>query len=349
MRSADILLTPFWEGNIAYDESVLFLSENGQTPNANLLYPPTEILGVCSSDFEIQYQEGIDWELKDGKLYLPAGSAIASMDAGALHFYSDETQDCFDAKDGGKILYKTKGFFHKQQVLVTYRHEAGWVPAQSMPGSHALENVKNKITETKHINLCFYGDSITAGCDGSKPLGFAPFQDSWPRLVTESFEKTYGCEVTYVNTAVGGKQSDWGLENVEERLTAYDPDLVVLAFGMNDGTEKVDPEAFRHNIMGIKSSVLARNPKAEFILISTTVANPESVFDGRQREYLPILTECMGQGDILVNMTEVHDRLLTRKRFVDMTGNNINHPNDYLIRVYAQMILEGIKKAMQGG
>ena len=64
MRSLDILLTPFWEGNIAYDESVLFLSENGQTPNANLLYPPIEILGVCSSDFEIQYQEGIDWELR---------------------------------------------------------------------------------------------------------------------------------------------------------------------------------------------------------------------------------------------------------------------------------------------
>ena len=48
----------------------------------------------------------------------------------------------------------------------------------------------------------------------------------------------------------------------------------------------------------------------------------------------------MGQGDILVNMTDVHDHLLTRKRFVDMTGNNINHPNDYLIRVYAQVILK---------
>ena len=129
-----------------------------------------------------------------------------------------------------------------------------------------------------------------------------------------------------------------GLEAVTA-VREQDPDLVVLAFGMNDGTEKVDPEAFRHNIMGIKRSVLDRNPKAEFILISTTVANPESVFDGRQREYLPILTECMGQGDILVNMTEVHDHLLTRKHFVDMTGNNINHPNDFVHRMYAQTIL----------
>ena len=37
-------------------------------------------------------------------------------------------------------------------------------------------------------------------------------------------------------------------------------------------------------------------------------------------------------------MTGVHKELLNHKSYQDMTGNNINHPNDYLIRWYAQFI-----------
>ena len=38
--------------------------------------------------------------------------------------------------------------------------------------------------ENKNITLCFYGDSITAGCDSSKRMNVAPFMESWPQLVT---------------------------------------------------------------------------------------------------------------------------------------------------------------------
>jgi len=37
-------------------------------------------------------------------------------------------------------------------------------------------------------------------------------------------------------------------------------------------------------------------------------------------------------------MTSVHGELLRHKAYQDMTGNNINHPNDYLARWYAQVI-----------
>ena len=43
----------------------------------------------------------------------------------------------------------------------------------------------------------------------------------------------------------------------------------------------------------------------------------------------------------VADLTQMHaDLLLAGKRYRDMTGNNINHPNDYLIRVYAQVILK---------
>ena len=346
MRSMDKLLFPFWEGNTAYDESVMFLSENGETPWASLFFEPTEILHISSTDYETEYVRGIDWETVDGRLYLLDGTAIPSMKKEELHFYSDETKDCFPAKDGGKILCKGAGYFHQRQALVTYRHEGQWMPSKSVLGSRALENTKKKMKENKNITICFYGDSITAGCDSSKRMNVAPFMESWPQLVTAEIKKKYGCEIQYVNTAVGGKLSDWGLENVQERVVAHNPDVVVLAFGMNDGTEQVSPEEFKHNIMGMKGQILKNNSSTEFILIATTVANAESVFDGCQREYRDVLAECMNPGDVLVNMTEVHDALLSRKKFCDMTGNNINHPNDYLVRVYAQVILQLIQKAL---
>lgn len=347
MRPTEELLFPFWEGNTVYDESVMFLSENGETPSAGLFFKPAEILGVCSTDYEKEYVRGVDWEEADGRLYLLSGTQIPSMKKGELHFYSDETRECFPAKDGGKILCKGAGYFHQRQALVTYRHVGQWSPSKGILGSRALENLKKKIGKDKHFTVCFYGDSITAGCDSSKRMGVAPFMESWPKLITAEIERTYGCTVNYVNTAVGGKLSDWGLENVHERVVAHNPDLVVLAFGMNDGTEQVAPEQFKQNIMGIKEQILKNNSSTEFILIATTVANAESVYDGRQREYKAVLETCMDPGDILVNMTAVHEALLSRKRFCDMTGNNINHPNDYLIRVYAQIILQLIQEAMR--
>jgi len=33
------------------------------------------------------------------------------------------------------------------------------------------------------------------------------------------------------------------------------------------------------------------------------------------------------------------------KRYYDMTGNNVNHPNDFLVRAYAQAVLTAISGA----
>ena len=38
----------------------------------------------------------------------------------------------------------------------------------------------------------------------------------------------------------------------------------------------------------------------------------------------------------------MHQSILEHKRYRDMTGNNVNHPNDFLARVYAQTILQTI-------
>jgi hypothetical protein len=114
--------------------------------------------------------------------------------------------------------------------------------------------------------------------------------------------------------------------------------LAIIAFGMNDGTGCLPPAGFRINIQGIMNSIKAQNPDAEFVLVATTLANPESHFAGNQTDYLEELQSLAVVGVVIADMTGVHRELLMKKRFIDMTGNNINHPNDFLSRWYAQYI-----------
>jgi uncharacterized protein (DUF1800 family) len=49
-----------------------------------------------------------------------------------------------------------------------------------------------------------------------------------------------------------------------------------------------------------------------------------------------------GNKMIVAPVTAIHSELLKKKKYWDMTGNNVNHPNDYLSSVYAQTILSVI-------
>ena len=86
----------------------------------------------------------------------------------------------------------------------------------------------------------------------------------------------------------------------------------------------------------------------DYILLSTTLPNPEIVLGNAsyQAEYADVLydLECAGQagvsgGVVVGDMTAVHQYLLQSKRFIDMTANNVNHPNDFMMRIYAQTLL----------
>lgn len=39
------------------------------------------------------------------------------------------------------------------------------------------------------------------------------------------------------------------------------------------------------------------------------------------------------------NVKMIVDAMLEHKEFCDYSGNNINHPNDFFVRIYAQTLL----------
>ncbi|MDP4285775.1 MAG: SGNH/GDSL hydrolase family protein [Bacteroidota bacterium] len=342
----DTALIPFWKTTTMYNESVLMVSGNGELPIAHLLFTPVKILSVRNSALNIDYKEGVDWEYNNGLLRLLKGSQAPYLTKAQL--YPDTLKNAFPKKGGGFILFKEGSFFHNHQLAVTYTHAAKlWKGPISPFQGGDLPEAMDKLKRRSVLKILLFGDSIAAGSNASGETGAPPYLPSWGNLVADGLRRYYKGDIAFTNTSVGGKDSKWGLATAEEGVVAHNPDLVIIAFGMNDGTGRMDPQVFKANIHGIINKVRRNNPKAEFILVATMLPNPESDFVGTQQFFKKVLDELTGLGIVLVDMTSVHAELLKYKSYQDMTGNDINHPNDFLIRWYAQQILSTLIPGLQ--
>ncbi len=56
-------------------------------------------------------------------------------------------------------------------------------------------------------------------------------------------------------------------------------------------------------------------------------------------EYLEALQKPEGPGVAVADFWSIHGYLLTQKTYWEMTGNHVDHPNDFMVRVYAQVLL----------
>ena len=94
------------------------------------------------------------------------------------------------------------------------------------------------------------------------------------------------------------------------------------------------------------SKIRKVNPSAEIILVTSMFANPLWHNFQVHNEYAKVCASLQTKGVAVADVRAVHERLLKQKRFIDMTGNNVNHPNDFLIRIYAQTILQKLIPTM---
>ncbi len=339
-RITNELLFPFWEGTKAINESILPLKEkDGSIKPISLLYKPDTILSVRSASLEKTYEEGKDYVLTTDGLVIPEGSSIFAFDYADYYPEADDGHT-FPHTDGGFIRFSEGPYMHDRQTVVTYTHSDSYTGTIPCSKAALLPKTMKQLSEKKDIRLLIFGDSISTGCNASGWYKVAPFQKPWFNCLKEGIDTAYGTDITLLNTAVGGTVSKWGLETAVERGADQKPDLCVLAFGMNDGSGRVPAEEYIAHITGIMDIISKANPACEYILIATTIANKEvKGFLGNQKDYLAPLTALEKEGVCVADMTTVHCDLLARKAFRDMTGNNVNHPNDFLSRVYAQVML----------
>lgn len=115
---------------------------------------------------------------------------------------------------------------------------------------------------------------------------------------------------------------------------------------MNDGSKTADELVERLRVAVDRSLEIC--PKLSVLTVATMLPNPEAArhWFRNQKSFESAMLEMAGayaaQGIpvAVVPMTSMSRWVLSRKRFRDYSGNNINHPNDFMIRLYAQTLLQ---------
>lgn len=321
-------MIPFWQGTTMRNEAMMPIYYGAGNIYSTLLFSPAQILSVKNAELTKSYIQGKDWIVEGNKLKLPVGSSIPFIMETVA-----STPDMTLAPD----------YFQKRQLAVTYTHSGIWNGPKPQYASTGLPNTISKLTKREPLKIVLYGDSISVGYNSSGVLNLAPLLPNWGNLFVDALKRKYQSAVTLINSSEVSKMSAWGIQNVKSRVSDLHPDLVIIAFGMNDGVNMpptfipIDTTAYKNNILGIITNVRSTNPKAEFILISPILMHP-AYAGSTQGSYQAVLTQLAQTGVTVVDMTSVHKELLKTKTYVDVSGNNINHPNDFMARWYAQEV-----------
>ena len=340
---------PFWDTATMTGESVLFIKPaDGGQATASLLFEPTAIRSVTSSDGKTIYKEGQDYLLVTGsrQLTLPAGSAIPARTTEELTPPLGSQPFVLVRRDGkGDILFAAGHEYADMQTLVTYTYKldaASWDVPPPRFAERELPRTIAILRQGAPLKLVLFGDSISTGCNASKWANTPPFQPAYGELLAANLGRAYRSEISFTNHSEGGRTSAWGLEHIGP-VAAEKPDLVILAWGMNDSTgegETCSAETFIANLKGQMAAVRAARPNAEFILVASMLpnkdwrlANPDRVL-----QYRDAMRKMVGPGIALADLSSVWEAMLTRKPHMDLTGNGVNHPNDFGHRLYAEVI-----------
>ncbi len=366
-------MAPIWEGGLIWEEPVCFFeTASGEIKGGQLLYAPGKLIRVMNHDGTIEYEEHKDYEITDTGIKLAAGSRIPILARDVYsNVYNNEADIAWCCLPGKERYIKIFGDVYKYQVLVTYETGSSdmysaWDNVKPERKGHKLVNTYKKLEAGEPVHLVFYGDSITAGWEASganeqsvdmtslEPFMVSssryPYMPVWPELVTNQLRKTFpNVTITKDNLAAGGSTAQWGVEHVNELFDRVEtPDLVFIGFGMNCMWD--DKDVFIGYIDEIITALRKRNPDCEYVIYPAMTANSEIEAYCNQQNMpayeLALEEYASGYGSVIMApihsvFQEVENR---GKQYYEITGNCVNHPNDFSVRLYAQIIWETMCK-----
>jgi lysophospholipase L1-like esterase len=245
------------------------------------------------------------------------------------------------------VLYRKRDFNHGQFpgfgngkffVYVDYTFARPLKLAETRDVSPLLQKTSEKLRAGKPLKVIAFGDSITAGGDASTVE--LQYPSRYAEHLRQRFPKS---QITVENGSTGGDNTVMGLARLDEKVLSRSPDLVLVAFGMNDhnlpGGGGVEPDAFKDNLKQIVTRIREKTG-AEVILLSTFPPNPDWHFSTHRMERYADATKSAAS-DLDVAYAKVYSvwqTVLLRKDLPSLLGNNINHPNDFGHWLYLQAL-----------
>lgn len=337
------LLRPFWQGTETYGESVLFIRdpETGEA-RASVLFPIRELRSVQDSTGAVTFEAGRDfqWKPESREIILPAGSRIPSRTIQEMRRPAKTQKYELTHRDGnGEIYFGSRLEYSEMQTCISYSHAPDlWTTSVPRFDPKALPRAIDKLLNKKPVSIVVVGDSISAGCNASGWADGVPFQPPYPELLRRTLEERFQGKISLTNPSVGGTDTNWVLSAIE-KVVEPQPDLVIIAFGMNDSAGR-SAEEYRRNTAAVIAKIREHLPDTEFILVASMIGNPDwtRLQQPLFPQYRDALAELCEPGIALADVTSIWAGFHELKQDWDQTGNGVNHPNDFGHRVYAQVL-----------
>ena len=361
----DKYLSPYWKGRVSYAEAAFVLrGENGEIAPISLLYPIDKMVSVRSADLSTLYEEGKDYEVVNGKLVIKDGGTIPALDYSDYYHetYTDDGLKTQIPAASGKGSYIVAEISKESKgmsawcLACTYTHAESNVLTEPEDKSEIFSSLSEKLNAGQNLKVAYYGDSITYGwaATGLADVNRAPYCPTYCDMAMAALEKQYGVKITRKNFSVSGKETNWAKEYDNYAPVAeWQPDLLILAFGMNDGVA-YEPAYFAANIRNIVKNIIEKSPNTEIVVVSPMVPNDLVGYSSGTtlRKYQPEYPAELAKAEsywqskdmhvAVADVTNVHLEMLNVKTFQDCTSSNTNHPNDYIHRLYAQVVLKTV-------
>lgn len=323
---------PFWEKSCIKGEILLFVEEKGFR-FATLAFDDPKNIVLYNREGKI-FQENIDYTVQ--------GNRIIAVDENIPYLKSEwlKNENVPENIPNENEAYHIEGcllidplYLRNIQVFADYSIGKK-CDLKVVSHDIKLSQTERLLKEEKKLKIALFGDSISNAANSSFEMGFSGFEH-WITPVIRYIEKEAGADVDFINVSRSGYGTEWALEAVDEKLSKANVDLTVIAFGMNDGAADMSVTTFVQNVSKLIDHIKQYNPKTEFIVVATPIPNADckSVYK-EQIHYIDGLRMLEEDGITVVNMTEVFTWLLDRKRYCEISGNNLNHPNDFGYRFY---------------
>lgn len=120
------------------------------------------------------------------------------------------------------------------------------------PKSQLVRNLQSRLKQT----VVVYGTSLTAG-------------GALVNQLQQALDERFPGLATVVNSGKGGMWSQWGVENLDERVISRKSDTVFIEFSINDAylPYKMSVDQAQANLKIMIDRILAGNRHCEIILM----------------------------------------------------------------------------------
>ena len=345
--SVKMILPPLWNksNRSVSGETGLF---RGNAP-VKLLFPAEKIVRVYNPSLDNVYLENIHYTHQPGSdLIFPVdGSGICGIGENDIFpspknakiYPADNANAVTGGPDGKLLLFDNGSFFARHQIQVDYIAVAGTqfpdlppMAANQLPRTNAI------LAGKKPLTITLIGDSISEGFNATGFVNSPPAQPQYINLFADELAQRSGSKITIHNAAINGTGCR-DASDIRDRWLDDPCDLLVIAYGMNDFAALSADEfgSWIKKIMELKKS---RHPDTEFILVAGMTRNPlwHGSHDEQSRLFAETIKRFSSPECAVADVHAVWKMLLDKKDFYDLTGNGVNHPNDYGHRVYSTVL-----------